>query len=109
MNGDAKILKVIDLYTRPDNPLFVPEARPLTPDKVKYLVYPVLAHGGIGFACFGIDKNENDSLFSAEYALLTPLISRLAEWDAEGKTSALVEPEDHSSQSINRSTTGAQQ
>jgi beta-galactosidase GanA len=99
LNGDAKILKVIDLYTRPDNPLLVPEAG-LTPDKVKYL-YPVLAHGGIGFACFGIDKNENDSLFSAEYALLTPLISRLAEWDAEGKTSALVEPEDHSSQSIN--------
>ena len=48
LNGNEKILKVIDLYTRPDNPLFVPEAG-LTPDKAKYL-YPVLAHGGLGFA-----------------------------------------------------------
>jgi hypothetical protein len=98
LKGNDKDLKVIDLYTRPDNPLFVPEAG-LTPDKVKYL-YPVLAHGGIGFACFGIDNNDNVSLFGKEYALLSPLMIQLAEWDAAGKTGAVVEPEDHSAQSI---------
>lgn len=99
LNGNDKDLKVIDLYSRPDNPLFVPEAG-LTADKVKYL-YPVLAHGGIGFACFGIDNNPDLTPFGNEYALLSTMTTRLAEWDAAGKTSALVEPEDHAAQSVN--------
>jgi hypothetical protein len=99
LDGNEKDLKVIDLYTRADNPLFVPEAG-LTADKVKY-IYPVLAHGGIGFACFGIDKNRSLNEFGNEYALLSTMATRLAEWDAEGKTSALVEPEDHAAQTIN--------
>jgi hypothetical protein len=99
LNGNEKLLKVIDLYTRPDNPLFVPEAG-LTADKVKYL-YPVLAHGGIGFSFFGIDGHDNISQFSTDYSILSSMASQLAQWDAEGKTSALVEPEDHSTQSVN--------
>lgn len=95
---NEKCEKVIDLYTRPDNPLFVPEAA-LTGDKVKYL-YAVLAHGGIGFSPFGIDGEHADSLasFAAEYALLTSLMSQLAQWAAAGKISALLEPDDHSNQ-----------
>lgn len=96
LDGNDKDLKVIDLYTRADNPLFVPEAG-LTADKVKY-IYRVLAHGGIGFACFGIDNNPNLRAFGNEYALLATMATQLAEWDAAGKTSALVEPEDHAAQ-----------
>ena len=101
-----KCLKVIDLYTRQDNALFVPEAA-LTSLKVR-LLYSVLAHGGIGFSPFGIDDNggesrdEADSLeaFGREYALLGPLLPQLAEWAAAGKVSALVEADDHGSQTL---------
>ena len=95
-----KCRKVIDLYTRKDNALFVPEAE-LGADKVKYL-YDVLAHRGIGFSPFGIDdgKEPSDSLipFANEYALLTPLLPHLAQWAAQGKISALLEPDDHADQ-----------
>jgi hypothetical protein len=98
LDGNDKDLKVIDLYARPDNPLFVPEVG-LSIDKLKYL-YPVLAHGGLGFSFFGIDGHDNLVEYGKEYALLKTLTPQLAQWDAEGKTSALVEPEDHAAQSI---------
>jgi len=91
-------MKVIELYTRPDNALLVPEAA-LTSSKVKYL-YEVLARGGIGFSPFGIDENGIDSLggFAAEYELLSPVMGQLAQWGFEGKISAVIEPDDHASQ-----------
>lgn len=103
---DDKCLKVIDLYTRPDNALLVPEAA-LTGAKVKYL-YSVLARGGIGFSPFGIDDNGGESpnaldsctAFGNEYALLKPLLPQLARWAAEGKISALLEPDDHVDQTV---------
>jgi hypothetical protein len=102
IQGNDKILKVIDLYSRGDNPLFVPEAG-LTPDKIKYL-YAVLAHGGIGFSFFGIDGNEEmpDRLtpIAKEYKLMAPIISQLAQWAFEDRIGALVEPEDHATQSL---------
>ncbi|MGH2566613.1 MAG: beta-galactosidase, partial [Ginsengibacter sp.] len=55
LQGSEKILKVLDLYGRPDNALFVPEAG-LSADNVKYF-YEVIARGGIGFSPFGIDDN----------------------------------------------------
>lgn len=101
-----KCLKVIDLYSRPDNALLVPEAA-LTGSKIKYL-YAVLAHGGIGFSPFGIDDNGGGSpgapdsctAFGAEYALLTPLLPQLAQWATEGRISALLEPDDHADQTV---------
>lgn len=93
-----KCLKVIDLYTRKDNALFIPEAA-LTGDKVKYL-YATLAHGGIGFSPFGIDntnEERSDSLvaFANEYLLLKTLLPQVARWGAQGRISALLEPDDH--------------
>jgi len=101
-----KCLKVIDLYTRPDNALLVPEAA-LTSAKVGYL-YSVLAHGGIGFSPFGIDDNGGESpnapdsctAFGEEYALLAPMLPQLAEWAGQGKISALLEPDDHANQTV---------
>ena len=43
LSGTDTIMKVIDLYARPDNALFVPELG-WNPDKVKYL-YEVIARG----------------------------------------------------------------
>jgi hypothetical protein len=108
LTGSEKILKVIDLYDRPDNALFVPETT-LTPDNTKYL-FEVIARGGIGFSPFGIDDNgrgatktemtERLAPFAREYAAIAPMMRELAEWGLEGKIKAVVEHEDHADQTI---------
>lgn len=109
LSGSEKVLKVIDLYDRPDNTLFVPEAG-LSPENAKY-IYEVIARGGIGFSPFGIDDDDqNDAKdktagrlepFAQEYAMATPMTRELAEWGFEGKIRTLVEREDHAEQIIN--------
>lgn len=108
LSGSERILKVIDLYTRADNTLFVPEAG-LIADNVKYF-YDVLAHGGIGFSPFGIDDNGDSSNdehlaehlapFANEYAMAAPMMRELAQWAFEDKIKAVVEHEDGAEQSI---------
>ncbi|MFB9841008.1 GH35 family beta-galactosidase [Mucilaginibacter ginsenosidivorans] len=108
LSGSEKVLKVIELYDRPDNPLFVPEAA-LVADNVKYL-YEAIARGGIGFSPFGIDDNGKEKLidetsgrltpFAQEYAAASPMMSELAQWAFEGKIRAVVEREDHGKQTI---------
>ena len=103
-----KALKVIELYSRSDNPLFVPE---IGSDEVftKYF-YPVLASGGIGFSPFGIDDNGNGekkeetearlASIAQEYAMAGPMMRELAKWSFEGKIKSVVEREDHAEQTI---------
>ena len=108
LSGSERVLKVIELYDRPDNTLFVPEAG-LIPDNAKYL-YEVVAHGGIGFSPFGIDGNRQkhsaietaDRLapYTQEYAMAEPMMRELAQWSFEGKIKAVVEREDHGKQTI---------
>lgn len=108
LSGSERILKVIELYDRPDNALFVPEAG-LNPDKSRYL-YDVIAHGGIGFSPFGIDDNgrglteielkEELAPFAQDYEALAPMMPELAKWSFEGKVKAVVEHEDHADQTI---------
>ncbi|HJP62117.1 MAG TPA: DUF5597 domain-containing protein, partial [Mucilaginibacter sp.] len=108
LSGSERVLKVIDLYDRPDNTLFVPEAG-LIPENAKYL-YEVIAHGGIGFSPFGIDGNKQkhsatetaDRLapYTQEYAMAAPMMRELAQWSFEGKIKAVVEREDHGKQTI---------
>jgi hypothetical protein len=106
LRGDETVLKVVDLYARPDNALMVPE----TGDHVKYL-YKVIEKG-IGFAPFGIDTrwagaanggravngdgavdDLSDPLFR-EYKLLVPMTGQLAQWGFEGRIQSVVEPEE---------------
>jgi Domain of unknown function (DUF5597) len=109
LTGTERIMKVIDLYDRPDNAVFVPELG-WNPDKVKYL-YEVLARGGIGYSPFGVDDNREGSTkaettarlapFEKEYAMLNPMMRELAKWAFEGRMKAVVEREDHVNQTIN--------
>jgi len=104
---NEKVLKVLELYNRPDNPLFVPEAA-FSATNAKYL-YEVIARGGIGFSPFGIDDNNRGTAlpdfnkrlgpFGNEYTIIST-IPQLTEWAIEGKISAAVEPEDHKEQII---------
>lgn len=108
LTGSERILKVIDLYDRPDNALLVPEAG-LDAEKAKYL-YEILAHGGIGFSPFGIDDNHSHKTasetaarlapFSGDYAMVAPMSAELAQWAFEGKIKAVAEHEDHLEQTI---------
>jgi hypothetical protein len=108
LSGSERILKVIDLYDRPDNALLVPELG-WTEDKANYL-YEVIARGGIGFSPFGIDDNGQGSTqteltahlapFAAEYAMAAPMTGELAKWGFEGKIKAAIEREDHADQTI---------
>ena len=108
LSGSDKILKVIELYDRPDNPLFIPE----TGSSAEYakFIYEVLARGGIGFSPFGIDDNgqgapeaeteERLEPVAIEYAMAGPMMKELAKWGFEGKIRAVEEREDHAAQTI---------
>ncbi len=108
LDGSERVLKVIELYNRKDNALFVPEAG-LMDDNSKYL-YSVIAGGGIGFSPFGIDdngRNESDrqmeerlSSFANDYAVFEPMMRELAAWSFGGKIKAVVEREGHGQQII---------
>lgn len=103
-----RALKVIELYDRPDNTLFVPEIG--SGDEFAKYFYAVLALGGIGFSPFGIDDNgQGETEFETserlapvanEYAMTAPMMRELAKWGFEGKIKAVVEHIDHASQTI---------
>jgi len=109
LSGSERVLKVLELYDRPDNPLFVPEIGS-GPENTRYL-YAVLAHGGIGFAPFGVDSGEAApsgegavetrlAALAQEYALAGPMMRELAQWGFDGKLKAAIEREDHAEQTI---------
>jgi hypothetical protein len=108
LDGNERVLKVLDLYKRDDNALFVPEAG-LQTVNAKYL-YAVLAHGGIGFSPFGIDDNGDTSRdermterlapFARAYAVASPIMRELAVWANEGKIKSVMESDDHKDQTI---------
>jgi hypothetical protein len=108
LQGSDRVLKVIELYNRADNTLFVPEAG-LNTVNAKYL-YEVLARGGIGFSPFGIDNNGNvarqDELtkrldpYRDEYGVLSTMQPQLAAWSFEGKIRCAVEQDDHGAQTV---------
>jgi beta-galactosidase GanA len=99
----AKVQKVLDLYRRPDNPLFVPEIS----SAAAYAPYFFLAldHGAIGFSPFGIDytrytnfplgakKMNEEALapFAMNYELVAPMMRQLAQLVFDGKVHAVAE------------------
>jgi hypothetical protein len=108
LQESERALKVIELYDRPDNTLFVPETG--SNEEFARYFYAVLAHGGIGFSPFGIDDNgqgekksdteERLAPVAQEYAMAGHMMRELAKWAFEGKIKAVVEREDHAEQTI---------
>jgi hypothetical protein len=103
LSGSERVLKVIELYNRPDNALFVPEAG-LVPVNAKYL-YSVMANNGIGFSPFGIDNSsqgvgDNLAPFAREYKLVSHMMSELAKWSFDGAIKSVAEHDDHAQQTI---------
>lgn len=98
--------EVLAAYHRPDNPVFIPETV-RTKDFGRYLFY-ALGQGAIGFAPFGVDRANPAPApafapaatpgtprpatpIAAEFALLAPMQSTLAQLNFEGKLQTAVE------------------
>lgn len=112
MSDSPRYLKVLDLYDRPDNPLFVPE----TGHARSYARYffAALGHGAIGFAPFGVDitslsgsslgasKIDEEALspFALNYRLVGPMDGEIARLAFEGKLRAVVEEGDKPEQAV---------
>lgn len=102
----------IERYTRPDNPLFVPEIGSDTP-YARYL-FAVLGKRGIGFVPFGMDftdfsnyplgaKVVNDKIvgaFAARYRVIAPMAREWAKLSYEGDVWGVSEPDDHKAQTF---------
>jgi beta-galactosidase GanA len=99
----AKYLKVLDLYQRPDNALFVAEMGN-APGYARYL-FAVLGAQGIGFSPFGMDytgysnyplgarklDDETIERFAMNYRLIAPMQRLLASLSLRGKVHGVAE------------------
>jgi beta-galactosidase GanA len=113
LGNTASYLKVLELYDRPDNALFVPETAG-SPQLARFF-FSVLGHHGIGYSPFGLDLTRNASGFSAlgagktepgvdpkyafleptaeNYRLIEPMMADVARLNFEGKLEATAEVE----------------
>ena len=102
-DDDARYRKVLELYSRPDNPLFVPETRGSAAQS--RMCFAALGRGAIGWSPFGLDYSlYADSPFGAprltqqslgpialNYKILQPIMREVARLNWEGKLQAVAE------------------
>ncbi len=112
MDDYAKVDKVMELYGRPDNPLFIPEISN-APQYARFF-FLALGHETLGFAPFGIDftkyvnfplgakKMNEETLapFALNYALVGPMMRELARLGFEGKVHGVAEKKGTPAQSL---------
>lgn len=112
MSGSAQYLKVLDLYHRPDNALFVPETGS-GPEYARYF-FAALGRQAIGFSPFGIDytrysnaplgasrvNEETLQSFALNYELVAPMDREIARFNFDGKLQAIAEEKWKPSQSL---------
>ena len=109
--GDsACYLKVLELYSRPDNALFVPETRG-SPEQAR-MCFAALGHGAIGWSPFGLDytafanqpigatRLTEGSLtpIALNYRILGPIMREAARLNLEGKLQAVAEEQGEATQ-----------
>jgi hypothetical protein len=88
-------LDILDIYARPDNPLWIPEIG--RDDDFAAYLFAGLERGAIGFSPFGIDWTDHPPAgtvprgHAANYALLGPMNRTLAQLTYTGKVKAFIE------------------
>jgi len=102
--GDTqKYLKVLDLYSRTDNPLFVPET--IGFGAFTRFLFAAVGRGAIGYAPFGMDdtrihawpmgagasREEIYADTARNYRLLGPMAREVARWSFEGRLQTAVQ------------------
>ena len=99
----ARYLKVLGLYSRPDNALFVPET--MGSQEQARMCFAALGHGAIGWSPFGLDYSiaaqqplgaprlTEASLapIALNYQILRPIMREVARLNFEGKLQTVVE------------------
>ena len=111
MRDERQAAEIMRLYTRPDNPLMIPEIG----NAAEYarLWWTALGHGAIGFAPFGMDEtdysnfplgaqqldDETVEAFASKYRLFAPMAGAWARVAAQNPTWGAAKPADGSSQS----------
>jgi Domain of unknown function (DUF5597)/Beta-galactosidase len=108
-NDPVAYLKVLELYHRDDNPLFVPETGSEA-GNARFL-FSVLGLQGIGFSPFGLDYSGNRTRpgaareefltpWAMNYQLLGPMQREVARLNFEGKLQAVAEEKGTVSQTL---------
>lgn len=111
-NDPARYLKVLELYHRPDNALFVPETGNV-PASARFF-FSALGQGAIGYAPFGIDytgfsnaplgaarlNEESLAPFALNYRLIGAMMREVARLNFEGKLQTAVEEKEIHSQTL---------
>jgi hypothetical protein len=113
-----KYLRVLDLYARPDNALFVPET--LGFGAFTRFLFAALGRGAIGYAPFGMDDTrvrigpdgapltpeEVYAPTALNYRMLKPMAREIARWNLEGRVQTAiqmkVDPEAERGDSVDR-------
>ena len=112
MDDYAKVDKVMELYRRPDNPLFIPEISN-APAYARFF-FLALGHQALGFSPFGVDftkyvnfplgakKMNEEALapFALDYQLVGPMMRELARLGFEGKVHGVAEKKGTPAQSL---------
>lgn len=105
-----RYFRVLELYAREDNPLFIPETGS-GPNFARYF-FSALGHGAVGFSPFGIDYTRYASVpfgapaltedrlapFALIYQLVGPMGREIAKLSFDGKLQGASEPDDQQSQ-----------
>ena len=107
-NDPAAYLKVLDLYHRGDNPLFVPETG--GPNNPRFF-FSALGLQAIGFSPFGLDytrerapadpshpREEALTPWAMNYTLIGPMMRDVARFNFEGKLQAVAEEQGKATQ-----------
>jgi beta-galactosidase GanA len=111
-NDSARYLKVLELYSRPDNALFVPETGG-TSGQAR-MCFAALGHGAIGWSPFGLDytkyasqplgaprlTEESLAPVALNYRILGPIMREVARLNFEGKLQAVAEEKDELKQTL---------
>ncbi len=112
LDDNAEYLKVLELYNRPDNALFVPETANYASNS-RYF-FAALGQKAIGFSPFGMDytgyanapdgapriSEEALTPFALNYKLIGPMDREIARLNFEGKLQAVAEEKGKTSQTL---------
>ena len=107
MNDSEHYAKVMELYGRPDNALFIPET--IGSAAGTRYCYAALARGAIGWSPFGIDSPHWNAGAAGDAApdpiaincrVLCPMMREVAQWGFEGRLHAAVEEADGRQQTL---------
>lgn len=89
------VLNILDMYRRPDNPLWIPEIG--QGDNYAPFFFAALGRGTIGFSPFGVDwtgSHQPGSVprsHATNYALIGPMARTLAKLNFEGRIQTAIE------------------